>query len=223
MATFEAKFKALMQALAAKMDLPEGFESLMEEIMKEVGFNATSAPVSSGLPAITLKPTAKGGRRTGYNVFQSKRNAELKAASVDSSLRQGQIVTEWHAMTEEDRKKWNLIAAGGNASTGSTTAAPKRMSGWNLYMKKEMEARKGKITKGGPAPLKAIGAAWKALPKEEQEKWNAMAKAGTVPPKVESNTVADPPVDQELDEDELAVIADMESEQAEKQAEEPDA
>ena len=202
----DSRFEALYKALETKMELPEGFKPLLAACIQEAGYNST--PVSSGLPVITMKPTAKGGHRTGYNVFQTQRNAELKTANVDNSMRQGQIVSEWRAMGEEDKKKWNAIAAGGNP-TGSTTAPTKRMSGWNLYMKTEMAARKGKIGKGEPAPLKAIGAAWKAMPKVDQEKWNTMAKEGIAPTKVESKPVVDPSVNQEEDEEkEEEVIVD---------------
>ena len=90
---------------------------------------------------------ANGGRRTGYSAFQSKRNAELKEANVVSSLRQEQIVMEWHLMSEDDRKNWNMQAA-------NSTAA-RKVSG----------------------SLHSIDEAWIFLPKEAQEKWNAMARA----------------------------------------------
>ena len=211
MATFETRFDALFLSLEAVMDCPPEFKDTLKGLMKQAGFDALPAASSSAsiLPVITMKPTAKGGRRTGYNVFQTQRNAELKAANVDSSLRQSHIVSEWRAMGEEDKKKWNLLAAGGNP-TGSTTAPAKKLSGWNLYMKTEMLARKGKIGKGEPAPLKAIGAAWKAMPKVEQEKWNLMAKSGNAAPKAESVVVSvvSPPVNTAEEEEELEGIED---------------
>ena len=214
MATFETRFNALFLSLEAVMDCPEGFKEALKGLVKKAGFDALPAasPSTPSLPTITMKPTAKGGRRTGYNVFQTQRNAELKAANVDSSLRQSQIVSEWRAMGEEAKKKWNAIASGGNP-TGTVAAPVKKLSGWNLYMKTEMEARKGKITKGGPAPLKAIGEAWKALGKVEQEKWNARAKVGIVAPKVDAKVVVAPIVSDEFDEDELAAIEEMEQEE----------
>jgi len=59
---------------------------------------------------------------------------------------------------------------------------PKKTSGYLLYSADVRPAVKAELTIDGEAPkpqavVSAIGAKWKALPIEEQEVWNAKAKA----------------------------------------------
>ena len=59
---------------------------------------------------------------------------------------------------------------------------PKKTSGYLLYSADVRPAVKTELTVDGEAPkpqavVSAIGAKWKALPSDEQEVWNAKAKA----------------------------------------------
>ena len=59
---------------------------------------------------------------------------------------------------------------------------PKKTSGYLLYSADVRPAVKAELTVDGEAPkpqavVSAIGAKWKALPSDEQEVWNAKAKA----------------------------------------------
>jgi hypothetical protein len=176
------KFEALMVFLRTKIDMPETFAAVLKEGLEKANFVGGITPVrtGAGMPfpvGITMKPTPSGGKRTGYNVFSSERNAQLKQEGVDSG-RMTQIVDEWRAMSTEMKAEWSAKANESNPG-GPVVVAKKRLSGWNLYMKTQMPLLKDQI-KSGSDRLRYIGSQWKSLAKTEQERWNARAKGEVV-------------------------------------------
>ena len=108
-----------------------------------------------------------------------QRMQDLKEQIKSGSERLKTIGAEWKALSKEEQQVYNAQAKGEAPAEGDAAPAAKKqghVSGWNLYMKKRMQELKEQI-KSGSERLKAIGAEWKVMTKEQQEVYNAQAKA----------------------------------------------
>ena len=168
MAINPAKLEALMAAIAAEMEeLPEGFKELMEKSLLKAGFGEQPAPVT--LPA-PVQVAVKVGHRTGYNLFYTARNKELREEGKDAG-RQEQIVKEWHALGKDGQAPWNAQAAGSSAPAVKETGS-KPMNGYNLFVKEMSPKLKDKFK--GADLFRETARLWK---EEDKEAWKAKAAA----------------------------------------------
>lgn len=111
------------------------------------------------------EPTQKCGHKTGYHVFVQQRNSELKKVDEHGHF-QEQIIAEWKELPEDQKARYKEQAT----QLNSAEKKPKKMSGYNYYVKSNSHLYKGHLDM-----LKLLGASWKALSKEEQAEWNARA------------------------------------------------
>lgn len=159
---FESFFQKLKCELAVEDEIKEYISGLISEFYVPIG----QQPIQQ-----VIAPTgAKGGKKTGYGVFMGAKNAELKAANPEWSVRQKMIVAEWTKLTPLEKGVWNA-----QAGTSAPTTVPdlpkakKGMNGWNLFIKETKLADKS-------ATFTTSSVLWKALSKEVQETYKVRAK-----------------------------------------------
>jgi len=200
---FDTKFQLVMADLSTKATLPPAFTGMLRDALMRAGFSTSSvAPSMTVSLPDGVKSTPKGGRRTGYNLFASAKNVELKASIPDWPSRNKAIGAQWKALSETDKASWNAKAAG--QSVGSTSPVRSK-TGYNLYMKEQMPLLKA----AHPTPserFSLIGKQWKALPQTERDAWNAKAKGVVV-------AAAPAPAKEEPTEEELEEIEEPEDDQ----------
>jgi len=197
----EKKFQALLEALSAKVTIPKGFDVVLKNALIKAGFTGEEAPARMVAPAALqsgVRATPKGGRRTGYNIFYSARNAALKQEGMEDG-RQAQIVSEWKSMSEEEKDGWRRQATPATTSPIRKTGV---LTGYQLYVRTQMAVLKGDKA-GGSDKMRTIAAKWKLLPKEEQVQWSTAAKEGRGAPvaPVAAEAVPDPEDESQEDPD----------------------
>jgi len=199
---FDTKFQLVVADLSAKANLPPAFMPMLRDALMRAGFSAVSTVPAIAVTVGGAKATPKGGRRTGYNLFASAKNVELKASISDWPSRNKAIGAQWKALSEADKASWNAKAAGESAGAASPVRAK---TGYNLYMKEQMPLLKA----AHPNPsdrFSLIGKQWKALPQTERDAWNAKAKGVVV-------AAAPAPAKEEPTEEELEEIEEPEDDQ----------
>jgi hypothetical protein len=200
---FDTKFQMTVAELKTKANLPEAFMTILRDAMLKAGFATVSAAPAVAVTLGASKATPKGGRRTGYNLFASAKNVELKASTPDWPTRNKAIGAQWKALSETDRAAWNAKAAGESSGSASPVRAK---TGYNLYMKEQMPLLKA----AHPNPsdrFSLIGKQWKALSQTERDVYNAKAKGVAVP------VTAAPAPAQEPSEEEIEEIEEPEDDQ----------
>jgi hypothetical protein len=173
---FDTKFQLVMADLSTKATLPPAFTGMLRDSLIRAGFSTVSMAPTMTVSVAGAKTTPKGGRRTGYNLFASAKNVELKAAIADWPSRNKEIGRQWKAISETDKASWNAKATGQSAGAASPVRSK---TGYNLYMKEQMPLLKAEH----PTPsdrFSLIGKQWKALPQSERDAWNAKAKGVVV-------------------------------------------
>ena len=172
MAIDSAKIEALMTSLGAEMEIPEGFQELLEQCLLKAGFGETTpAPLAAPAPVPVQAVASKTGRRTGYNLFYTERNKALKDEGVNTG-RQEQIVREWHALGKEGQEKWNAQARTQSGAPATKDTGTKALNGYNLFVKEMSPSLKDQFK--GADLFREVGRLWKEA---NQEEWKAKAKA----------------------------------------------
>lgn len=174
---FDTKFQFLTSELKTKANLPEAFMGILRDALMKAGFAEVSSPVVAATMGCSVKVTPKGGRRTGYNLFASAKNVELKASIPDWPTRNKAIGAQWKALSETDRAAWNAKAS---SVSGGVVSPARSKTGYNLYMKEQMPLLKA----AHPTPserFSLIGKQWKALSQGARDIYNAKAKGVAVP------------------------------------------
>lgn len=156
-----------------------------------------------------VKVQAPGGKSGGkgrnkkvpYNLYISHRFAENKKAPTGESTTElmTKFSKEWKGLTVVQKQPFVAMADQQNAKlfpdkVGKQKAAPRAMSGYNLYLKKHSSEFKTQYPELKSAErMTKIGAAWKALSKPQQAtyKQEAIAMFHAEHPEIVAQQVAD--------------------------------
>ena len=114
-------------------------------------------------------------RVTGYNLYMREQMKVIKEQVKDGAERLRMIGASWKKLTPEQQEVYKAQAKAVSPPPKEKVAKAGHLSGYNLFMKDRMAVLKEQI-KDGKERLTAIGAEWKALPKEQQAVWNTKAK-----------------------------------------------
>ena len=129
-----------------------------------------------GIPDSIVPSIPKNGNKTGYNIFCSQRNAELKSTNRKGNYAQ-QILNEWQTMKVEQPDvvaKFKWIAHEIN-QLSSATNSKRKLCGWNLYVRDVSKSFAS--IKDNDVRFRAIADQWKELTAEEKDKFNRRASA----------------------------------------------
>jgi hypothetical protein len=186
----EAKFEIFWNTLnECPYELPVEIKSFLKKSLTDAGFSAvvsSSAPASSGSVASGVKTK----KLSGYNVFMKEKMAELKTQNVPSGDRMTQVSVLWKECTDEDKAEWKAKASASNVGGGATSSAPasvasttssvakvKKLSGYQLYVRETMPDVKADTSVGAKERMGEIGRRWKALTDADHTDWSDRAKA----------------------------------------------
>jgi hypothetical protein len=172
MSTFEEKWNAFKKHMISEGY--EDFENDHEEMVKDiktaliaVGFDKQSEQTEQTKKTKKTTKKSKKGKRgpSGYNLFMKAMAEELKATG-----KKGNVMAVagpvWKAMSSDEKKVWNDKAKALSPEKAlAPEKKPKKLSGYNLFLK-EMFAKAKKD--GQKGDMKAIGAQWKGLTDAEK-------------------------------------------------------
>jgi hypothetical protein len=155
------------------------FESYFQELKNELDVDDDTKELFNGLinkyyvpiQTITAPAISKVTKKTGYSIFLSTKNSELKEANPDWKLRQPLIVNMWKLLTPEEKLEWNAKASVMQPMGTVIPKGKRQMNGWNLFFKEH------RLQDKTTSP-KDIGGSWKSLSKDEQNVYNQRAKNG---------------------------------------------
>jgi len=174
----ETKFEKLWTLLMnCQYELPEELKPILKKDMQETGF--FDAPTATVIT--TVGTTTKTKKLSGYNIFMKEKMAELKAQQVPSAERMGKVSVLWKALSEEEKAEWKVKAnqiAPVSVTVKATekTAGPKKLSGYQLYVKETMPIVKVKVEIPAKERMAEIGKMWKSLSEEQKAEWKAKAE-----------------------------------------------
>jgi hypothetical protein len=176
----DAKFEKLWVELSkTQYDLPVELKQPMLTALKAAGFY--DAPTASA-PVATGGAVGKTKKLSGYNVFMKEKMAELKTQGVASGERMGKVAALWKAMTDADKATWKVKADALAPATTTVTlkatkaSGPKKLSGYQLYVKETMPVVKVKTDIAAKDRMGEIGKMWKALSDVQKAEFKAKAE-----------------------------------------------
>jgi hypothetical protein len=173
------QFKASLQAGSYEID--GGFE---EFIMKCVTESKLDQPEVTQAGAVA--PAQQTKQLNCYNIFMKEKMAQLEEEKCPGKDKVGKVAEAWGLMSEAEKDVYKAKAKASEPVIAHVKANPKKkgpkgLTGWQLYVSKQMqEVKKNKEVLPNQR-LGKIGEMWKALTKVEQEAYVAEAKA--MPPK----------------------------------------
>jgi len=175
----ETKFETFWKVLGTcPFDIPEELKPHIKEAMQKSGF--FDAPTQVAPVSTTATKTKK---LSGYNVFMKEKMAELKAQNVPASERMGKVSVLWKALSDQQKAEWKNKADGLTVTvpvtvntTPSQPSAPKKLSGYQLYVKETMPVVKAKAEIPATERMAEIGKMWKTLSEQQKAEWKAKAE-----------------------------------------------
>ena len=176
----DTKFETFWTALGqCPYDIPQELKPYIKEALHKAGFfdvPTTTTIVSSGTTVTKTK------KLSGYNVFMKEKMAELKAQNVPAAERMGKVSVLWKALTDEEKATWKVKAdqvAPVSVSVKATTekaSGPKKLSGYQLYVKETMPIVKVKPEIPAKERMAEIGKMWKSLSEEQKAAFKVKAE-----------------------------------------------
>ncbi len=159
-------------------ELPVEIKPFLQKAIETSGFYETQNVTVSGGGSTETKVK----KLSGYNLYMREKMAELKAQNVPSGERMGQVSVMWKALNDTEKGVFKTKAAA-LVPTGSTTKAskgssgPKKLSGYQLYVRETMPTVKVDATIPAKERMGAIGKLWKALSDDKKAEWKVKAGA----------------------------------------------
>ena len=174
----QKKVDAFIAALSELMEVPEGdFRGVITQCLIKAEFTEPTGPQVVPVVSPVSGPVATKGHRTGYNLFYSAMNKELKEQGVNEG-RQAQIVAKWHALGKEGQAPWNGKALGsGGASVSVPVPTTRALSGYNIFVREKTPELKAQFK--GPDLFRELARLWK-LVKDDGKEGEWKIKAGGV-------------------------------------------
>ena len=174
----DAKFETFWAALGqCPYDLPVEIKPHLLTALKGAGF--FDAPV---LTANTVTSAAtKTKKLSGYNVFMKEKMAVFKAENVPSGERMTKVGALWKTLTDEEKAIWKAKADSTapvtvTVTTSAKPSGPKKLSGYQLYVKETMPIVKVKAEIPAKERMAEIGKMWKSLKEEEKAAYKVKAE-----------------------------------------------
>jgi len=174
----ETKFETFWAALGqCPYDLPVEIKPHLLIALKSSGF----FDVPTVQPTQVGTTVTKTKKLSGYNVFMKEKMAVFKAENVPSGERMGKVGALWKTLSEEDKAIWKAKADSTAPQTvttvvSSTPKGPKKLSGYQLYVKETMPVVKVKAEIPAKERMAEIGKMWKALKDEEKAAYKIKAE-----------------------------------------------
>lgn len=176
----DAKFEKLWVELGkSPYELPAEIKPHILTALKASGFydapTATVAVASGGASGKTKK-------LSGYNVFMKEKMAELKTQGVAAGERMGKVAALWKGMNDAEKATWKTKADALAPATATVTlkasksSGPKKLSGYQLYVKETMPVVKAKAEIVAKDRMGEIGKMWKALSDAQKAEFKAKAE-----------------------------------------------
>ena len=172
----DAKFESFWNALnQCPYELPEEIQPYIKQALKAAGFfdqGVISTDGTGGGGAVATKTK----KLSGYNLFMREKMAELKTQEVPSGERMGMVSQMWKLVSDEQKTEWKNKAAGLNPQVVATTTTkkatgPKKLSGYQVYLKATMPEVKVNAEIPPKERMGAIAKMWKALSEEQRGEW----------------------------------------------------
>jgi hypothetical protein len=117
---------------------------------------------------------------TSYQKFVTSETARLKKEdpTMTGVDRKTQISAAWKALSPKDKKDYvsDNDTCSDSPVEPKSPQSPKKITGYNLYMKEKMKSLKETSGTNGKERLKEIGASWKSLSDDEKKEWNQKAQ-----------------------------------------------
>jgi hypothetical protein len=175
----DAKFEKFWTTLSDAADLPQELKPHMQTALKAAGYYETPVATVSG--AAVAETGGKTKKLSGYNVFMKEKMAELKTQGVASGERMGKVATLWKALKDEEKATWKAKADGLNptaavATKSAKASGPKKLSGYQLYVKEQMAVVKNNASIAAKDRMTEIGKTWKALSDAQKAEYKAKAE-----------------------------------------------
>lgn len=161
-----------------KYEIPDEYNTVLLEFLHKAG--------EKHIRSVEVKSTGEvknTRKRSGYNLYIKDmfRIAKEDGDERNSQEKMTDFSKRWKGLEKDDKDKYTA-EANQQVSTSTTKKSTSRraMTGYNLFYKENKDQIK-KDTKEGEKYMPNVGAAWKALSKEEQMDYNERAK--TMPTK----------------------------------------
>lgn len=183
----ESIVTAIITDLSDKVTCPE--DQLRDIITKHTaGFVLASAVKNGGK-----------GHHNGYHLYIHEQRQKLgpegwKESNFFEKGKDSKLREQWHTLSEEEKKVWSDKAKASNAvakSSGAVKASRKgQKTCWSVFSHEyKQQLKEGETYSSADASV-----AWKALSKEEQEKYRVLAKkANEEAPVAEQDATTSPP------------------------------
>ena len=176
----DAKFKTFWAALnQCPYELPPEIEPFLKSAIQSAGFYETqTVTVTSGNSTVVVGKTKK---LSGYNLYMREKMAELKAQNVPSGERMTKVSQMWKALKDDEKGAWktkagSLVPVVAKSTATKTSSGPKKLSGYQLYVKETMPVVKVKTEIPAKERMAEIGKMWKALKDDEKAGWKTKAE-----------------------------------------------
>ena len=178
----DAKFETFWTALnQCPYDLPAEIKPFLQKAVQDAGFYTTQTVVTGGGTAVATATKVK--KLSGYNLYMREKMAELKTQNVPSGERMTKVSTMWKALKDEEKAAWKVkagalvpVAAKASKATKAATGGPKKLSGYQLYVRETMPTVKVDASIAAKERMGAIGKLWKALSDDKKAEWKVKAE-----------------------------------------------
>jgi len=184
--------------LKARQDISDAYD-LDTEVLEHIYELVVKAcePILSAKAAAAPKKEKKEKKekivrpKSAYNMYVKEKFTMAKEAGGSNSQEIMSTVSgQWAKLSAEEKQVYVDQAAAANASLvlpppkTKEDSSKRRVTGYNLFYRENKDKFKtpaAPVEEGarGESTMKAVGNAWKALSKEEQEVWNVLAKKET--------------------------------------------
>ena len=191
----DTKFETFWTTLnQCPYELPVEIKPYLQKAIQSAGFSENSTISASG--AVATAATGKVKKLSGYNLYMREKMAELKEQNVPSGERMTKVSAMWKVLTDEEKGTWKVKAEGLTPSTTvpatttatatqtlvtqpaaiSAPAGPKKLSGYQLYVKETMAVVKANPAIAAKERMGEIGKMWKALSDEQKTAYKVKAE-----------------------------------------------
>lgn len=175
MSQFEEKFATFLNVMkTCQYDLPTELYDSMKQAMVTAGFDKIQVGGSTA-----SEPTTRRKKLSGYNLYMKEKMAELKDQEVPSNERMGKVSKMWGGLGDDGKQEWKdkasalipttvTVSASGTKTKKTKKTGPKKLSGYQLFVKEKMPEMKANESIVPKERMGAIGAAWKLLTDDEK-------------------------------------------------------
>jgi hypothetical protein len=168
------------------IDLDDETTKIIQEAINKIYLET---PVTKGKAKKTKAVKTTQGKKTSYQNFVTSETARLKKEdpTMTGITRKTQISAAWKALSPQEKKDYVSDVSDNDSDSDSPapvdvevkSSKPKKLSGYNLYMREKMNSLKETSGSGtnSKEKLKEVGVSWKNSSDDEKKEWNQKAKA----------------------------------------------